>query len=343
LARCEQALATGEGVDIVQTADRHTAPSHQESHPTLLSEKDVVAPLSPATCPTPSRCRLRKRAMSAFLNVKEENERCTCCTKEDFWVCFDIFCAMDRRQAGAVRRGDFVWSLSAHGASVEFQRVVRRSRLSAYFKATAQEIGLEEYLHRIFPNVSEPDWQKMQRWVNLRKAHMVLSSATFGANDEELQAVFDLLSEDASSGTILLVDLLRAGIMSREEILAVIPESGGLNLSYQNFREIAWPVLVRKYASKETCCKYLGCGPTTDWEESMIHPLGASKLEEIRQVNALDEILISNEMQDDASEHSATAGTPTETLLLSARSLPVHMHGSNIAEEASAGTMVQAF
>lgn len=38
----------------------------------------------------------------ASLSVKEESERCSCCTKDEFWTVYDVFHSMDRQQQGTV-------------------------------------------------------------------------------------------------------------------------------------------------------------------------------------------------------------------------------------------------
>merc|ERR1719446_257240 len=148
LEQCQQALgqetwASGEGMDLVEMSEL-----------AAFDAKDVVAPAFPASgYQRPSRMLTRRRPSQVCRGI-EECERCSCCTKEEFWVIYDVF----------------VWALSAHGTSIEFQRVVRRSRLSAYFKSTARDICLQEFIFRIFPNASATDILKMHRWVDLRKA-----------------------------------------------------------------------------------------------------------------------------------------------------------------------------
>lgn len=162
-----------------------------------------------------------------------------------------------------------MWALSAHGTSVEFQRAVRRARLSAYFKATARELSLEEFVRRIFPNASAADDSKMKRWVSWRKARRLLIETTFSAAEEELNQLFGFLQADCN-GDISITDLISAQLLSQEEVLAVLPASCGSLLRYEQYKKSVEPILVAKYASEEDRCKYMGFGPTEDWEESEI-------------------------------------------------------------------------
>lgn len=226
--------------------------------PRLLDEKDVVAPPAPATgTERPGRfrvrrqspCEKRERRSASVVSLKEEFERCSVCTKEEFWVIYDIFAAMDRQGDDSIRRGDFVWALSAHGVSVDFQRIVRKAGLSAYFKATARHISLEDFMRRIFPSAIEIDILKMQRWTGLRKARNVLTSPQFGATAEEFRQVFSFL-EECCTGTIAATDLLRAQILSRIEVLAVLPATVEWDLNFDEFTKNVVPVLTHKYVSE---------------------------------------------------------------------------------------------
>jgi len=275
--------------------------------PKLLDVQDVVAPAFPASSPElPNRLQMRRKSLMARL-LNTENERCSCCTKEEFWTLFDVFACMDRRQQGeglyckyrmqtsvpcwrqqgAIRRGDFVWALGAHGSSVEFQKVVRRSRLFAYFKSTAQDISFGEFVNRIFPNPNamekEMDAQKMLRWVSLRKARNLLTSREFKGSCEELTQVFNLLQVDCSS-TISANELLRADILSHAEVLAILPLSGEVQMSFDDFQDIVTPVLLSKFQAE---------GIGDDWQESVNYSV--------------------NEVKDKFNSVSASFGFPSAT------------------------------
>merc|ERR1719359_728403 len=75
----------------------------------------------------------------------DENERCSCCSKEFFWAAYDVFHAMDRRGIDAVQRADFMWALGALGHGLDFQRTLRRGGVCAYFYGTAKDLYLEEF------------------------------------------------------------------------------------------------------------------------------------------------------------------------------------------------------
>lgn len=229
----------------------------------------IFAPTSPPSgSERPSRLRQLKRQSfhrrSSVVSLKEEPERCSCCTKDEFWLIYDVFASMNRRkEEDSVSRVDFVWSLSAHGASVDFQRVVRRAGLSAFFKSTARNITLVEFIRRIFPNATGMDVLKMQRWACLRKARKLLMNSEFTASPEEFRQVFSLL-EEGSSGIINAIDLLRAQILSRVEILAVLPATVEWDLTLDGFDANVVPVLFNKYGEGANA----GVA-STSWAESV--------------------------------------------------------------------------
>jgi len=228
LERCENAWASCDDKDLVEMAPPH-----------YFDTKDIVPPASPASgSGRPNR--LKKKKLSFLV---EENERCSCCAKEEFWVVYDVFVLMDRQGEGCVRRGDFVWSLGAHGASVDFQRVVRRSRLSAYFKATARDIPLEEFMLRYFPNANDTDIMKMHRWVNLRRAYSLVKQHEFQGSHEEMKQVFSFLEEDCC-GNVSACELIRAQILSRTEVLAIqLPSCVLHKMSFEVFEDSIAPKL----------------------------------------------------------------------------------------------------
>jgi len=253
----------------------------------------AVAPASPATgSERPGlRARLRRKSLPCS-SPKQEIDRCSCCTRDEFWVVYDIFTCMDRRQEGSVRRGDFVWSLSAYGANVEFQRIVRKSRLSAYFKSTAREITLEEFVRRVFPNTTPTDVTKIQRWISLRRARNIVTSAEgFGASPEALKEVFALLDEEGS-GTVSTHELMRAQILTRAEAFAMLPQSGSSQMGIDDFIETVGPLLYFKYTQ---CGKE---GWPKDWEDS----LGQEVHEKFRDI-------IRKEREETASEEARMAET----------------------------------
>jgi len=254
---CQESWASGEFPEL--------------DSPKLLDVQEVVAPAFPASSPQrPNRLQMRRKSLMARL-LNTENERCSCCTKEEFWTLFDVFACMDRRHQGAIRRGDFVWALGAHGASVEFQKVLRKSRLFAYFKSTAQDISFGEFVNRIFPNSNamekKMDTQKMQRWVSLRKARNLLTNPEFRGSCEELTQVFNLLQVDCI-GTICANELLRADILSHAEVLAILPLSGEVQMGFDDFQDIVTPVLLSKFEAEGVDDD---SGKENDWQESVMN------------------------------------------------------------------------
>jgi len=236
----EKACASGDGVEVVDMGA-----------PKAFETKDIVAPAFPqGGSELPSRLRLKRHSVIVAPAAKEETDRCTCCTKDEFWVIYDVFACMDRRQEDSVSRRDFVWALSAHGASVEFQKVVRRSQIGAYFKSTARDISIEEFMRRSFPNANAIDVLKMQRWVSLRKAYNLLTSSGFTANQNEFEQVFSFL-EDGCTGTISATELLRANILSRVDVKTMLPTNGALRMSFDEFRENLAVLLIEKYLSED--------------------------------------------------------------------------------------------
>jgi Ca2+-binding EF-hand superfamily protein len=199
---------------------------------------------------------------------------------------------MDRSQEGAIRRGDFVWALSALGASVEFQRVIRRARLSAYFKSTAREISFEEFSQRIFPNASPSDTQKMHRWICMRKAQRVLTSEDFIEQEDKLQEVFALLEEERGCGSLQLVDLIRAQLLSKAEILDIVPETQGPEINFEEFCRLMRPSLELKAG--------LSINEFKSFCKDGIH----SKLEALHQENLISAVLARTPKCDASAKRS---------------------------------------
>jgi len=151
---------------------------------------------------------------------------------------FDTFQAMDRRHVGSIRRADYVWALTELGPSIEFQKTATRVKLSTYFHETARELCFEDFLGRAFPTASPLDIARMLRWATLRKAHNILMNEDRPLSDGELQEAFLLLEDEL--GGVLATELLRARIVSREEMFALLsPAEVASSLSFESFRKIA--------------------------------------------------------------------------------------------------------
>jgi Ca2+-binding EF-hand superfamily protein len=222
------------------------------------------------------------KALMSSLNLKEENERCSCCNKHEFWMCFDVFCDMDRYNGGVVTREDYIWSLKELGAVVGFQKVLRKGRLSAYFKSTTNAISLEELCERVFPNASPTDLQKMHRWANLRKAHRIFTRDDYKARDQETRQMFSLLDE-SESGTVALADLFRAALLSKTDIMDLIEYSHGPLKTHMNYREFCD---VLRPSGERRKWDYEYFGPDARQFEGAVH----KKLEAIRGASFLDKV-----------------------------------------------------
>lgn len=125
-------------------------------------------------------------------------------------------------------------------------------------------------MRRIFPNATGMDVLKMQRWTCLRKARNVLTSPEFGASSEEFRQVFSLL-EEGCSGIITATDLLRAQILSRIEVLAVLPATVEWDLSLDDFNRNVTPVLIQKYVTEMGRCRVNSGVEAATWEEGLVH------------------------------------------------------------------------
>jgi hypothetical protein len=78
---------------------------------------------------------------------------------------------------------------------------------------------------------------------------------------EEMKQLFSLLEEDGS-GVVCANELLRAQILSHAEVqclqdMAEIPVKGWSQLSFEQFRDSASPILVEKFLCEEARSKYL--------------------------------------------------------------------------------------
>mmetsp|Transcript_34645 Transcript_34645/g.97188 ORF Transcript_34645/g.97188 Transcript_34645/m.97188 type:complete len:351 (+) Transcript_34645:96-1148(+) len=178
-------------------------------------------------------------------------ERCDCCSKEDFWSLFDVFESMDRRGCGTICRADFVWALSALGASSEYQRAVRRTKLAAHFRATVHEVSLEDFIRLAFPCISAHDVARMQRWAALRRARNVLSrSADARPDEEDLHAAFALLACGPGGQAVPAGDLVRAGIITRQEAMGDARLDAGGTLGFEDFHWAVRAILVARRADE---------------------------------------------------------------------------------------------
>lgn len=212
---------------------RVLTPQSSSSPPASQPSIELVLTLPPS-----SRGVQRSvRRTNSARGVGDDSERCSCCTKDDFWSFFDIFQAMDRRGTGAVQRADFGWALAELGAKLEFQRTAHKARISAYFTETARDLSSEEFIRRCFPSASPGDLSRMQRWAELRKARNRLASGNFEVSETSLREVYSLLEDDEHN--VSAADLMRARIVTREEVLMSMPgQRVASPLSFESFCEL---------------------------------------------------------------------------------------------------------
>jgi hypothetical protein len=159
---------------------------------------------------------------------------------------------MDLKEEDAVHRTDFVWALRAFGARVDFQRVIRKARLTVYFRDTAQSLFLEEYIARVFPCITAEDVDCMGRWVTLRKAWHLIHNKTFRAGREDLQRIFNLLLLTGEK-QLPISSLLRAHIFTETELRSALRAARyeGSSVSFDDFVLHFQPLLLEKYGNPD--------------------------------------------------------------------------------------------
>lgn len=177
----------------------------------------------------------------------DEIDRCSCCSIKVFWVAYDVFHVMDRRGAGAVQRKDFTWALRSQGAFLDFQRILRKAGLQLYFRGTAQELYLVDFLYRVFPCLIPADLECMLGWVNLRRAWHFVQALEFRASKDELQDLFGLMS-GGGHARVPIAFLHQARIFTEVETRAVLEDADARStLSLEEFVVMFQPALAKKY------------------------------------------------------------------------------------------------
>jgi len=209
-----------------------TPPSSADSRGSSSSSSASCRSLSM----TAARPTLLRQNSISFRGLTEDAEKCGCSTKEEFWPACDVFEAMDRRNFGSISRADYTWALSGLGTSLEFQRVAGRARLAAYFKATAQDLSLEDCIRRMYPMATDQDMGRMKQWANLRKAHNLIfkGSGELSISDRISQAFCHLDAEGSSQ--VPVTQLIRARLLSRKDAAAALPgDVASMRLCLQEF------------------------------------------------------------------------------------------------------------
>jgi hypothetical protein len=138
----------------------------------------------------------------------------------------------------------------------------------------------------------------------MRKAQRILTSDDFRAQEEQLQEVFALLEEERGCGSVHLVDLIRAQILSKEEILDLVPESQGPEINFEEFCRLMRPSLELKAAgSIEFFSETLRA-----LSKEGLH----SKLEAIHQENVMNAVLVKTPKSTPKSDATAKRSPRTQ-------------------------------
>lgn len=158
---------------------------------------------------------------------------------------------MDRRNRGNIRRSDYVWAIGEHGGCIEFHRAVRRADLCGYFHSTAKDLSLAEFMRRALPSASCQDLEKVGYWMNLWKAHSMVTRPTFMGRRDEIQQVFSLLDK-SHIGVIRVRQLVNGRLFSWDELNLVLPEGtqASTALTFNEFCDSVQPMLVAKFCQE---------------------------------------------------------------------------------------------
>lgn len=190
---------------------------------------------------------------------RDENEYCSCCSMEVFWTAYDIFHAMDGRRANAITRSDYFGALRQLGAGLDFRRLVKRAALHDYFRGTAQELRLQEFISRVFPCLTPADVELLGTWTLFRKAWHLVNAESFRASGDNLQQLFDILTgvssckEVGAFETRLPISFLtRARILSERETKLALTKEVRSWLTFEEFSQYFQAVLSKKYVKAES-------------------------------------------------------------------------------------------
>jgi Ca2+-binding EF-hand superfamily protein len=163
-------------------------------------------------------------------------ERCSRCTKEEMWAVYDVFRSLDMGRKHRITRKDFFNRDEPKRPTLMELRVLQRSKLDDRFRHSAEDITLAEFLQLMWPGCSQEEIELMMHWARLRDAQSVLREPKFRGEISDLKKVFDLLDED-NDGNLSMAELNRAGILSKQEIDALMQTSIDDNPDECNFEE----------------------------------------------------------------------------------------------------------
>lgn len=90
-------------------------------------------------------------------------------------------------------------------------------------------------------------------------------NAGFDSSEQQVEQLFALLEED-SSGVVNANELVNSQILTRVEMMIVLPPSGDLQLSSRQFNELVVPVLAEKYGFSTSTQEN---GPSEHFEEDL--------------------------------------------------------------------------
>lgn len=193
-----------------------------------------------------------KEGRSAEPRDASGRERCSCCSQDDFFQLYDVFCAIDCRGTGFAIRGDFFKALGEHGAGLQFQRAVRRAALHAHFHVTARDLTLQEYLLRALPLATPEDRQRMACWAAHRRAYRAIMQPGFDGSEDAFHAAFEPLAE--GDGDVPLEQLVRSRLLDRHELRDALPagwkDRAALSLE-ECVEHLRLPLLSRFFSRQE--------------------------------------------------------------------------------------------
>lgn len=264
-ARCARSFELGEVGIARGTPSPSASTTASTKASSTTSGKTPTPPPSASTVGSRGASRAsRTRATMCGRRTPQGDDldRCTCCSKDDFWLLFDTFEAMDRQHKGFIGRNDFGWALKFLGTGVEFHRVANKCKLAAHFHNTTQDLSFEDFIRRALPTVTDADLARMRHWANLRRAHRALTSGHLRATETELRRVFCLLQEEPVGDLVSVAEIIRAKICSREELATMLP-ADWTQSSILGFEEFSALMLEKYWVSEE------------GQEEDMIRPSDA--------------------------------------------------------------------
>jgi len=150
-----------------------------------------------------------------------KEERCGRCSRQEMWAAYDVFRSMDKSGENKISRHDYLETMSNY-PTLDKLKVLRKCDLEARFRANAQEVQLEEFLLRMWPQANAEDMKKMLHWAKMRDAQELVRAGNYTGKKEKLQQIFDLLDKDHNH---LLDGNELKSILKKSEIEQMINET----------------------------------------------------------------------------------------------------------------------